>query len=424
MNARGTRDYPPSEKIMRMEVTGKLRRIFELYGYSPLQTPLIERLDVLASKYSGGSEILKEMFQLKDQGGRELALRYDMTVPFSRFVGMNPHVKLPFKRYQIGRVYRDGPIKLGRTREFYQCDVDVVGSKNMMTDAECILVAKRVFKELGLDVEVEVSNRKVLNGIIKEVGIADDKVDDVIVTVDKFKKLPETEIEKEFRAKDVSDEQMDKLFEIFKFKGSNTEKVDYLKKVLTSDEGREGVDEMEQVLSYCDGPGVEFNLALARGLAYYTGTVFEIFMKDSDFRSSLGGGGRYDNMIGDFLGGKTDFPAVGISFGLEPITVMLQKQGKIVEKKTVTQLFVIPIGTSLECVKIVEELRDSGVRTEMDIAGRGISKNLNYCNSLSIPFVLFVGEDELKEGKFKLKDMTSGEEGMLSLAEVVKKLIE
>ncbi|HII71691.1 TPA: histidine--tRNA ligase, partial [Candidatus Woesearchaeota archaeon] len=320
-------------------------------------------------------------------------------------------------------VWRADRPQRGRYREFYQCDVDVVGTKNMIADAECILIAKRVFKELELDVEVEVSNRKVLNGIIKEAGIPEGMVTDVIVTVDKFKKISEGEIEKEFREKGVTTEQMDKLLEIFKFRGSNTDKVEYLKKVLTSDEGKQGVEEMEQVLSYCDGEGVEFNLALARGLAYYTGTVFEIFMKDSEFTSSLGGGGRYNKMIGDFLEGNQEFPAVGISFGLEPITVMLQKQGKITEKKTVTELFVVPIGTVKESVKIVEELRDAGIKAEMDIAGKGVSKNLNYCNALSIPYVLFVGEDELKQGKYKLKDMTSGEEGLLSLDEVRKKLM-
>jgi len=422
MNARGTKDFGPAEKIMRMKIVDTLRRMFELYGYSPLQTPVIERLDVLTAKYAGGAEILKETFQLKDQGGRELGLRYDLTVPFCRFVGMNPHVKMPFKRYQIGRVFRDGPIKLGRMREFYQCDVDVVGTNNMMADAECIIIAKRVFKELDLDVEIEVSNRKVLNGILKESGIADEKAEDVIITIDKFKKLSEEEIENEFREKGVTAEQMDKLFEIFRFRGNNKEKIDYLKKTLNTEEGKQGIEEMEQVLDYCDGERVILNLSLARGLAYYTGTVFEVVMRKSNFRSSLAGGGRYDKMISGLLGTEKEYPAIGISFGLEPIIAMMQKEGKISEKKTVTKLFVIPIGTARECMQIAEELRDSGIRTEVDIAGRGISKNLNYANALRIPFVAFVGDNEVKEGKIKIKDMQTGEEEMLSVSEVMKKL--
>ncbi len=424
MNARGTKDFSPAEKIMRNKVVDTLRRIFELYGYSPLQTPIIERLDVLTAKYAGGSEILKETFQLKDQGGRELGLRYDLTVPFSRFVGMNPHVKMPFKRYQIGRVYRDGPVKLGRMREFYQCDVDIVGSKSMMADAECVMIAQRVFAELGLDVYIEVSNRKVLNGIIKECGIAEQMIEDIIVTIDKFKKLSEQEIEKEMRDKGLQAEQIDKLFEIFKFRGGNDEKITYLKKVLTNEEGKKGIEEIEEVLSYCSGDNVEFSLSLARGLAYYTSTVFEVFMKDSDFRSSLGAGGRYDKMIGGLLGVEKEYPALGISFGLEPILAMLQKEGKITEQRTVTKLFMIPIGTQKDCVRMAEDLRTAGVKVEVDIAGRGISKNLNYANALGIPFVAFVGEEEIKQGKIKVKDMVSGEEGMLSVAEVIKKLVE
>jgi len=186
--AKGTKDYPPEEKIARQEVIDKLRAIFELYGFSPLETPIIERFDVLSAKYAGGAEILKETFKFKDQGDRELGLRYDLTVPLARFIGMNPNLKMPFKRYQMGQVFRDGPIKTGRQREFWQCDVDTVGTKNMIADAEFIKIAQRFFEAIGLNVIIEINNRKLLDGLLEDLKIPEDKKNDVIIAIDKLKK--------------------------------------------------------------------------------------------------------------------------------------------------------------------------------------------------------------------------------------------
>ena len=170
-NAKGTKDIPPEEKIIKQKIVDTLKEVFELYGFNPIETPLLERYETIAAKYAGGAEILKETFKLKDQGKRELALRYDLTVPFSRFVGMNPNLKMPFKRYQIGRVFRDGPIKLGRYREFWQCDVDVVGTKSMKADAECLSIAKEAFKRLNLNVIIKVNNRKILDSMLEYAGV-------------------------------------------------------------------------------------------------------------------------------------------------------------------------------------------------------------------------------------------------------------
>lgn len=422
-NAKGTRDFPPEEKIVRERVVQLLRETFEEYGYSPLETPILCRYDVLSAKYAGGSEILKETFQLKDQGERELALRYDLTVPFSKFVGMNPQLKMPFKRYEIGRVFRDGPLKLGRYREFWQCDVDIVGSIAGMADAELLLLASRAFQKIGLNAYLEFNSRNVFEGIMDYAGIEEEKRTEAIISLDKIKKVGEEEVRKEMRAKDVAEEAIEKLMNAANLIGKNLEILDKLKKILTSEKGKKGLLEIQEMLRYLEAmcvTNVRFTPSLARGLAYYTGPVFEAFLENSKITSSIAGGGRYDNMIGQFLGGKKEYPATGISFGLDVITEAMKLEQKA-EQKTVVQLYVIPIGTPLESMKICQELRSEGIRCDIDLNGKGISKNLDYANSLGIPQVLFVGENELKAGKFKLKNMKEGSEEVLGLEEVKKK---
>ncbi|MBW2986923.1 histidine--tRNA ligase [Candidatus Woesearchaeota archaeon] len=424
MLARGTKDVPPEKKILKQEIVDKLKLIFEQFGFSPLETPVIERYSVLASKYAGGSEILKETFSFKDQGNRELGLRYDLTVPFCRFVGMNKTLKMPFKRYQIGRVYRDGPIKSGRMREFWQCDVDVVGSKSMMADAECIAIAQRVFQELKLDVIIKFSTRKILNSLMKYAGVT--KQMTAILTIDKLNKIGIDGVEDELKEKGISDESIAKLKGIILMTGTNEEKLEFLKGLTTDEEGKEGIKDVEDILSYLPNKSnIEFDLTLARGLAYYTGPVFEVYLKDiKKFGSSLAGGGRYDKMIGEFLGMKDEeaYPATGISFGLEPISVVLEKEGIKKVKKTVTQVFIIPIGTQKESFEIALRLRRQGLNVDIDINRRGISKNLNYANNYDIPYVIFIGEEELKDKKVKLKDMRSGKEELVDVEEIKKKI--
>ena len=418
MNAKGTRDFAPEDKIVRQQVLDRLRTIFELYGYSPLETPMIERYEVLSSKFAGGDEILKETFRFKDQGDRELGLRYDLTVPFARFVGMNPNLKMPFKRYQIGRVFRDGPIRMGRYREFWQCDVDVVGTRSMFADAECVKIAQNFFKDLGFNVTIEVNNRKLLDGILESLGIAKGKWTDVILGIDKLKKIGVKGVEAELKQKGIEGKEIDALLKVLRTEGKNTVKVEKLRKFLKSEKGLEGLKELEELFSYVSGKNIVFSISLARGLAYYTGTVFEVFMKKGDFMSSLAAGGRYDNMIGEMLENKREYPAVGISFGIEPITAMLDKKGV----KTVTQVYIIPIKTSKKCLNIASKLRAEGIKVDMDLVGRGISKNLDYANSLGIPYVIFVGKDELKAKKVKLRDMKTGKEKMVALDRIARLL--
>ena len=416
LNAKGTRDFGQEEMIVRQNAMNKLKTIFELYGFSPAETPVLERFDLLSSKYAGGAEILKETFKFKDQGKRELGLRYDLTVPFCRFVGMNPTLKMPIKRYQIGTVYRDGPVASDRLREFTQCDVDIVGSKSMLADAQILQIAQRFFEEIGIEVVIEVNNRKLLDGVLDSLNIPDKNKIDVILAIDKIKKVSVKDLEKELAAKGVKKEQVDELLDIFKTGKSNKSELKRLSEIVKTEKGIEGLNEMKELLSYLDQKNITFSISLARGLAYYTGTVYEIFLKDGK-GSAISAGGRYDKMIAEFLDSKNSYPAVGISFGLDRISMLLKN-----DKKTVTELFIIPIQTTKECISIAEELRDAGLKVDMDIMNRGISKNLNFANTLNIPYVLFVGSDEIIAKKVKLRDMKSGKEEMLGIAEVIEKL--
>ncbi len=420
---KGMRDTPPEERIQKTRIFKGLKVVFESFGFSQLDTPLIERLDVLTAKYAGGEEILKEIFKLKDQGNRDLGLRYDLTVPLARYIGMNPNVKLPFKRYAIGQVFRDGPIKLGRYREFWQCDVDIVGSKSMLADAQIIEIALTYFTHIHLDIAVEVNNRKILDGIMETAGIPEKKWMEAILSIDKLKKIGKEGVEKELTQKGIGEDQIIELLKFIAVEGSNEEKIKQLKKIMNSNIGHEGLKEIEELLSYVSDKKVQFNVSLARGLAYYTSTVFEVFAPNSIISSSLAAGGRYDNMIGSYLSNNQEYPAVGISFGIEPITDIIKDKHKDKPApKTVTELYIIPIKTEKQCMEIAQTLRKECLNIDMDIMQRGISKNLAYISAYSIPFALIVGEKELNEKKFTLRDMISGKEIKVALKDIKEKI--
>jgi histidyl-tRNA synthetase len=360
----------------------------------------------LSAKYSGGEEILKETFKLTDQGGRQLGLRYDLTVPLARFVGMNPTIKRPFKRYQIGTVYRDGPIKKGRTREFYQCDADIVGSSSPLADAECVQLALDVFEKLGIDVEVKINNRKVLYELAQAAEIPEELTEAAILSLDKLEKIGPDGVLREMIERGIARVSAERFL-------SGAQDREALKK-------GEGYRELEPVLSALQDPRVVWTPSLARGLSYYTGTIYEVYAKNSSVTGSLAAGGRYDNMIGQFLGGSEKIPAVGISFGLEPILeVLKEKHPNRIMRKTVTQVYVIPFKTLLaEGRAICQQLRRAGIKTDMDFSAKGISDGLKYANAYEIPFVVIVGPDEVAAGKVKLRDMRSGEEKLLTVDEV------
>ena len=425
--AKGVRDFAPEDKIIREKLTSTLKTVFEEYGYSPSETPSIERLDTLTAKFAAGTEsdAAKEIFKLTDQGNRDLGLRFDLTVPFSRFIALNPNLKIPFKRYEIGRVFRDGPIKLGRYREFWQCDVDIAGASTIKADTELLLLALDVFKRLNLNAYIEVNNRKLLFGIMDYCNIAPEKRETVIISVDKLVKYGKDIVKKELVDKFIDKHSIEKLMEIFTIRGTNDEMLDKLETLITSEIGTEGLKELKELFSYLkfvEHGKLNLNITMARGLAYYTGTVFEGFLNNSKITSSICGGGRYDNMIGMYAENNRQYPAVGISFGLEPITDALKLENPNLSR-TVTQVYIIPIQTFKESLVIATKLREAGLNVDIDLMDRGISKNLDYANTLKIPFVAFIGEKELQEQKIKVKDMTTGTEKLVTLDEAYDMIV-
>jgi histidyl-tRNA synthetase len=423
--AKGTRDFPPEEKILRDYVLNTVKKVCESYGFSPIETPILERYETLAAKFAAGeeSDALTEIFVTTDNGNRKLGLRFDMTVPFSRFIAMNPNMKMPFKKYLTGEVFRDGPIKKGRYRSFRQFDPDIVGVKGMIADAEILAVTNAVFSELGFKFVIEINNRKIIEGALEDAGLQKKDWERVTISIDKLKKIGKSGVVKELSGKGFDKKVISKILDILKHEKTNKLTLTKLKKNIKSKIGREGLDEMEELLGYLDIYKVKtsiFDPSLARGLAYYTGPIYEVLLTDSTITSSAAGGGRYDELIGNYLGTKEQIPATGISFGIEVIIEALKEKGKAT-KKTVTQVFVIPIKTMNESLKIVKELRDVGINTDVDLLGRGISKNLAYANSYEIPYVLFIGQKELESGRLTLRDMKSGKEEKLSVKEIVKK---
>jgi len=418
--ARGVRDIPPEEKKEMNRLLDSLRNTFELYGFVPLETPILERIETLTAKGGAGedSDALKETFQLKDQGNRDLALRFDLTVPLSRYVAMNPSLKLPFKRYEMGLVFRDGPIKLGRYRQFWQCDIDTVGVKSMLAEAEQLALVESAFQELGIEVVVKVNNRKLLNGILDQCEIKNKE--SAIISLDKLEKIGTKGVTEELQQRGYSSEEIISLLDFF------TEKVALreLKKKVKNSEALEGIKELEELFAYLKDlkvKCVEFEASLARGLGYYTGTVFEAFAKESKVTSSIAGGGRYDQMVGKFAGGGREIPAVGIAFGLSTILDVLREKQEFKEK-TSARAYIIPIQTIKESLKIVQKLRSKGISVDMDLNGKSIGKNLEYASTQSIPYALILGGDEVKQKKVLLRDMQSGKQELLSLSECIKRL--
>jgi len=418
--AKGVRDIPPEEKILKNKVVDSLVRIFELYGFMPLETPLLERYETLAAKGGAGTEsdALKETFTLNDQGNRRLGLRFELTTSLARFVAMNPNLKMPFKRYELGPVFRDGPIKLGRYREFWQCDVDTIGSSSMLSEAEFLGVATAFFQYWKIPAVIKINNRKLLNGLLEQAGIT--KKSEALIAIDKLDKIGVAGVSAELIDRGYSPEQTEKLFTYIK-EGIT---LSSLRGIVYNEEGKQGLLELEEVFSYAKAMGVDnlsFDISLARGQAYYTGIVFEVYAQGGEVKSSLAGGGRYDDMIGKFIGGGRQIPAVGLSFGLAPIMDVLRLRGDILGKSS-AQVYVVPINTPLESLQVVQQLRFAGIKADFSQSKKGVSKNLEYASALGIPYVILIGGDEVAQKKVLLRDMNDGTEQLLSVKDVIGKL--
>jgi histidyl-tRNA synthetase len=410
-NLKGTRDFMKDEQRVRNDIMKKLQAVFENYGYQPIETPIICKYDILASKYAGGDEILKEVYKFKDQGQRDIGLRYDLTVPFARVVGMNPNMVMPFKRYEIGKVFRNGPVKTGRSREFIQCDVDMVGVSSMMAEAELMIMAYDIYKMLDLDVFISFNNRKLLSGIIKTVGVDEELEGSVILSLDKIEKIGQNGVRDELIEKGMTDDDIIKLFSILMM--NEEELLEKLRRNPSNELISQGIKELDELVYYLEALGVreicKFAPCLARGLEIYTGTVFEVFLTDGSISSSLSGGGRYDKIIGAFLNNGNEYPAVGITFGLDVIYSAIEAKG-LQKSTSPVQVYIIPIGTKVEALKLLTKLRRQGISGDIEMNKRKLRKSLEYAAKQSIPFVIVLGEDEIKAGKVKIRNMEDGTE--------------
>lgn len=401
---RGMRDFLPAEMRGRRMILDSVRRVFECHGFEEMDTPAIEMWEVLAAK--GGEEVERQIYKFQDKGGRWLGLRFDLTVPLARVVASNPDLTKPFKRYCIAKVWRYEEPQSGRFREFVQADIDIVGSPKMEADMECVSTAVDALRGIGLSgFEVKINNRKILEGIVEGLGIDSVRAGKVFRALDRLEKVGADAVAAEMAGAGLSDREAGRILDFTEHKGS--EALDYVKSELAgSKAAMEGLQEIERILSLAPPFGLsgtlEVDFSLVRGLDYYTGPVFEIKAKDAQI-GSIGGGGRYDRLIERFGGAPT--PATGISLGIERLNeVLAAKLGSGAGGPTV---FVANVNESVmaDAIRISREIASKGIPSEADIMGRRLGRQLEYAEKRGIPYVLIVGPEELKSGKFKLRDM-------------------
>ena len=444
---KGTRDFTPQEMANRNYIFNTIKDVFRLYGYQQIETPAMENLSTLMGKY--GEEGDKLLFKILNSGDflsdltieemlwkdspkltpriSEKGLRYDLTVPFARFVVQNrDKITFPFKRYQIQPVWRADRPQKGRYREFYQCDIDVVGSDSLLNELELIQIVDEVYRRLKINVLIKINNRKILSGIAEIIGEAEN-ITAITVAIDKLDKIGLEKVNEEIASKGISEEAIAKLQPILKLSGTNTEKLGQLKAVLAASEiGLKGISELETIFSYCDmmkvRTNIELDLTLARGLNYYTGAIFEVKALDVEM-GSITGGGRYDNLTGVF--GMEGVSGVGISFGADRIYDVLNQLNLYPEtSEDQTRILFVSFGEKelMYCLPIVNKLRNAGINAEIYPEPAKMKKQMSYADNKQIPFVAIVGETEMNGGKVMLKDMKSGEQNLTGIDELIKKL--
>ena len=444
---KGTRDFGPVEMAKRNYIFNTIREVYALYGFQQIETPAMETLQTLMGKYGEeGDKLLFKVLnsgdflskttdeELQERNSLHLAaklcekgLRYDLTVPFARYVVMHrEELQLPFKRYQIQPVWRADRPQKGRYREFYQCDADVVGSDSLLNEVELMQIVDTVFSRFGIRVQIKINNRKILSGIAEVIGAAD-KIVDITVAIDKLDKIGIDNVNAELREDGLSEEQIAKLQPIIQLSGSNDEKLTTIADVLKDSEtGLKGVEEIRFILNVLKTTGlkneIQLDLTLARGLNYYTGAIFEVKALDVQI-GSITGGGRYDNLTGIF--GMPGLSGVGISFGADRIyDVLNQLDLYPKDSVTATQVLFINFGEqeTAYCLPIINNVRARGIRAEIFPDSAKMKKQMAYANAKQIPFVALAGENEIKEGKLTLKNMSTGEQQMLTPEEVIEKL--
>ena len=441
---KGTRDFGPVEMAKRNYIFDTIKEVYALYGFQQIETPAMETLQTLMGKY--GEEGDKLLFKILNSGDYmnkvsdedlhslnslklaaklcEKGLRYDLTVPFARYVVQHrEELQLPFKRYQIQPVWRADRPQKGRYREFYQCDADVVGSVSLLNEVELMQIVDTVFTKFGVRVCIKINNRKILTGIAEVIGEAE-KIVDITVAIDKLDKIGLEKVNEELRNDGISEEAIEKLLPIISLSGSNEEKLEVISQVLAGSEtGLKGVEETRFILDTLKAVGlnneIELDLTLARGLNYYTGAIFEVKALDTPM-GSITGGGRYDNLTGIF--GLPGLSGVGISFGADRIYDVLNALD-LYPKEAVnsTQVLFINFGETetAYCLPIVGKLRQAGIRSEIFPDKAKMKKQMSYANAKNIPFVVLAGENEMAAGKVTLKNMESGEQTLVTAEELI-----
>ncbi|MEG1617793.1 MAG: histidine--tRNA ligase [Bacteroidales bacterium] len=444
---KGTRDFTPEEMAKRNYIFNTIRDVYHLFGFQQIETPAMEMLSTLMGKY--GEEGDKLLFKILNSGDFmkdvnpndldekninrlaaqmcEKGLRYDLTVPFARFVVMHRNeIAFPFKRYQIQPVWRADRPQKGRYREFFQCDADVVGSDSLLNEVELVQIIDEVFARFAINVAIKMNNRKILTGIAEIIG-EPEKIVDITVAIDKLDKIGLDKVNDELRSKEISDEAIAKLQPIILLEGTNREKIAILKEVLaTSEIGMKGIEELEFILNKTDKMNIrcqlDLDLTLARGLNYYTGAIFEVKALDVQI-GSITGGGRYDNLTGVF--GMPGVSGVGISFGADRIfDVLNQLELYPQDSLLTTQLIFVNFGPEEEdyCLTLLSQLRQAGIRAEIYPEAAKMKKQMSYADSKKIPYVALVGANEMAEGKINLKNMATGEQTLLTIEELISTL--
>ena len=442
---KGTRDFGPVEMAKRNYIFNTIRSVYELYGFQQIETPAQETLQTLMGKY--GEEGDKLLFKILNSGDYlskiedselterntlrlaskicEKGLRYDLTVPFARYVVMHrEELQLPFKRYQVQPVWRADRPQKGRYREFYQFDGDVVGSDSLLNEVELMQIVDTVFTRFGVRVQIKINNRKILTGIAEVIGAAD-KIVDITVAIDKLDKIGIDNVNAELREDGLTDEQIEKLQPIIMLEGTNEQKLETIAQVLASSEtGLKGVVETRYILSFLTSLNneIQLDLTLARGLSYYTGAIFEVKALDTPM-GSISGGGRYDNLTGIF--GMPGLSGVGISFGVDRIYDVLNALDLYPKDSLqTTQVLFINFGEkeTAYCLPIVAKVRQAGIRAEIFPDSTKMKKQMSYANAKQIPFVVLAGDNEIAEGKVTLKNMETGEQTLVSADELIAKL--
>ena len=419
----GFMELLPNEQILFNQMKGKIQKTYEKFGFLPLDTPVLELSEVLLAKAGGETE--KQIYRF-EKGDTDISMRFDLTVPLAKYVAKNyGNLSFPFRRYQIGKVYRGEKVQKGRYRELYQCDIDIIGDGqiSVINDAELPSVIYNVFKKLGLpDFTIRINNRKILNGLFESLKQKENAVE-ILRIIDKIEKIGKQAVIEELQKLNIKEENIKQIIQFIEIKGNNEEKIQQLKELdIQNETFQTGLEELSQVVRYIKLFGVpetnfKIDLSITRGLDYYTGTVYETFLNEHKEIGSICSGGRYENLAEYYTDKK--LPGVGISIGLTRLFYILNELQLIkTTKKSIAEILIIPMVEDLEQpIVLATKLRNAGINTEIYLNDKKLKAKFKYADKLKIPHVIVIGEDEIKTQTIKLKNMETGEEKELPLEE-------